>query len=347
MTATLQNAFVEQAGHCEAMDSPFMGRLLRGLAESWPDDTELSAKLAQWSGDIGPMGASLPLRVAGGLHALHLQGQEAALSAVYPPNTATDAQLLNAARAALVTHDTFLCDWVDQAPQTNEVRRSVALIAATRLLSSRFDLPIRLSELGASGGLNLMFDKFALAVDDQVIGPSSPALTLSPEWSGPVPAGRSLDVAERAGVDLNPIDAHHPDGVLRLIAYLWPDQTDRLTRTRAAIAAQDAVIDKDDAIDWLEPRLVHRAGQMHLIYHTIAWQYFPAEAQTRGTRLIEAAGERADMSTPLAWLRMEADGENPGARLDLRLWPGNIHITLGRIDFHGRWVNWTGPVSLP
>lgn len=24
-------------------------------------------------------------------------------------------------------------------------------------------------------------------------------------------------------------------------------------------------------------------------------------------------------------------------------WPGDRHIPLGRIDFHGRWVDWTAP----
>lgn len=87
--------------------------------------------------------------------------------------------------------------------------------------------------------------------------------------------------------------------------------------------------------DLINAVLAALTGHLHLIYHTIAWQYFPDASQTRGTALIEAAGEQATAQAPLAWLRMENDGGDDGAALTLRLWPGDQHITLGRVDFHG------------
>lgn len=342
----LRDAFIQQAGYCEELGSPFMGRLLRLLARHWPEHTALAAKLADWPGDIGPMAHSLPLRVAGGLHALKLSGMDAGLAETYPPMDVPDSDLWKAVAHALTTHDAFLCSWVDHAPQTNEVRRAAALIPAAHLLSARFGLPLRLSELGASGGLNLMFDRFALQANRTVYAPIDPAFTLTPDWQGPCPPPTTLQIADRRGVDLNPLDAHHAADALRLMAYLWPDQTERMTRTRAAIAVQNAEIDKSDAIDWLASRLDPVAGQLHLIYHTVAWQYFPPEAQARGQALIDAAGRAATRKTPLAWLGMEADGNDPGAALTLRLWPGNHRINLGRVDFHGRWVDWQGPISL-
>lgn len=347
MSAALRAAFIEQAGYCEGLDSPFMGRLLRVLAARWPNDTALADKLANWPGDIRPMADSLPLRVAGGLHALRLSGRDAGLDAAYPPKQVSDAALQAAVLNALQDHDAFLCDWVDTAPQTNEVRRAAALIACANLLASRHKLPLRLSELGASGGLNLMFDQFAMQLDDKRFGPEAAPFALSPDWRGPIPDPTPFSVADRRGVDLNPLDAHDPEGALRLMAYLWPDQTERLSRTRAAIALQDAPVDAGDAIDWLESRLSHAPGQLHLIYHTVAWQYFPAKTQARGTALINAAGQSATDQCPLAWLSMETDGsDQPGARLCLRLWPGNHTYQLGRIDFHGRWVDWQGPITL-
>lgn len=111
--------------------------------------------------------------------------------------------------------------------------------------------------------------------------------------------------------------------------------------TRTAMAVQTDVVDQGDAINWLAPRLETRhPGQIHLIYHTIAWQYFPHKKQIRGTGLIEAAGARATDDAPLAWLGMENDGQSDGAAIRLRLWPGDLHINLGRADFHGRWVHW-------
>ena len=77
-------------------------------------------------------------------------------------------------------------------------------------------------------------------------------------------------------------------------------------------------------------------GALHLVFHTVAWQYFPPATQTRALAAMANAGRQA----PVARLSMEADGTSPGAALTLTLWPGNDTIPLGRADFHGRWVDW-------
>ena len=189
MSAALRAALLDQAGHCEGLDSPFMGRLLRFLAANWPTDTALAAKCATFSGDIGPSGHSLPLRIASGLHALVLQDKDAGLSAVYPPHAPNDADFGKTILQALHDHDAFLCDWINNAPQTNEVRRSAVLIAAAHLLADRYDLPFQLSELGASAGLNLMFDQFHLDIGAG-FGPTSD-VHLAPDWTGPLPPARA------------------------------------------------------------------------------------------------------------------------------------------------------------
>ena len=52
------------------------------------------------------------------------------------------------------------------------------------------------------------------------------------------------------------------------------------------------------------------------------------------------AGRTATPSAPVAHLRMEADG-GEGAALDLTLWDGTRRDwSLGRADFHGRWIDW-------
>lgn len=339
----LAAAFAYQARSCAALGSPFMERLLTTLPQVWPQTGALAQTCADWPGEIGPNGASLPLRVAGGLHALVLSGQSPALAAAYPPQNGSD--LAGALRAALAEHERFLLGWIARPPQTNEVRRSAALIPAAHVIAARFPgLPFLTSELGASAGLNLMWDRFALETPLGHLGPENPALTLRPDWSGPLPAPAPIRVAQRAGVDLTPLDPRRDDDRLRVMSYLWPDQPERAALTRAAMAALDTPVDSGDAIDWLARRLpVQTEGAIHLIYHTIAWQYFPPAAQDRGRALIEAAGARASATRPLAWLSLEHDGDaanSRGAALRLRLWPGNLDLLLARADFHGRWVDW-------
>lgn len=341
MTPTaIQEAFLYQSKACISLGSRFMGRLMALCAEmDWPAGV-VTDRIFAWQGDISPRGQSVPLRLAGALHALHLQGH-AGLGTVYPPQDATDAALWDAVSTALVSEAAHINTWLDGAPQTNEVRRAATLIAVGHLLAERFGLPLRTSELGASGGLNLHWDAYALANRDQKFGADAPALTLSPEWHGPLPPAAKPHVTSRGGVDINPLDPHSPADALRLQAYLWADQPERLDLTRAAIGAAQTLVDKGDAIDWLAPRLAHVPGQTHLIYSTVAWQYFPAEKQALGTDLIAAAGATATKDTPLAWFSMENDGGTKGAALTLRLWPGDVTLHLGRADFHGRWVEWT------
>ncbi len=341
---TLIDAFRQQATSCAALGSPFMDRLLNVLADHWPRNSALARKFQAFRGDVGPAGHSLPLRIAGGMHALVLTRRDAALAAAYPPNTVADAALRDAVLDALATHEDFLLDWTDSPPQTNEVRRSAALMAGARVAVSHFDLPLHLSELGASAGLNLMWDHYALELGGTRFGAQVPALSLTPEWSGPPPPATLPVVATRAGVDLNPLDPQRGDDLLRLTAYLWPDQPERLSLTRAAASVMTAPVDKGCAVEWLSDRLARApSGQLHLIQHSVVWQYFPTALQARGTALIEAAGAQATRDRPLAWLAMESDGDTTGqvgAAITLRLWPGDITLALGRADFHGRWIHW-------
>ena len=315
------------------------------LAEIWPVGSALDMALQGFDGDIGPKGHSLPLRLASGLHALVLTKADATLIAAYPPHVVSDGHLKSALSDALAEHEAFLIDWITSPPQTNEVRRSAVLVAGAHALVHRTDVPrVYLSELGASAGLNLMFDHYPLNVGATQRGPREPTLTLKPDWAGPAPVNAPFEVTDRRGVDLNPLDPHDPGHALRLRAYLWADQDHRLALTDAAIKACMAEVDCADAVDWLEKRLTSApTGQMHLIFHTVAWQYFPTDRKIKGTTLIEAAGVKATPETPLAWLRMEADSETRGAAVTARLWPGDHHISLGRADFHGRWVGWADP----
>ena len=336
MTA-IRQLFRQQAEDCAAMGSPLMARLMSGLADGLHPGTPLADRILAAEGLAATRAHALPLRLAGGLHALVLTGRDPALAAAYTSgDDPTPAGL-----AAMARHPAFLQDWLNSPPQTNEVRRSASLIAAAHWLTARFGLPLVLSELGASTGLNLLWDHYALRIGYRTYGPADAALTLSPDWTGQLPPQAPPTILDRRGVDLNPLDPVKDR--LRLLAYIWPDQPDRLARTQTALdlaAKLRPQIDRADAADWLETRLATPTpGALHLIFHTVAWQYFPPDTQSRALAAIQAAGARS----PVARLSMEADGQTPGAALTLTLWPGGETIPLGRADFHGRWVEWQAP----
>lgn len=343
---SLRAALRLQARACADLGSPFTAALLSAVADNITAGTPLSDRLLGWPGTLGPAGDSVPLRLAGALHALVLDGTAPDLARCYPPHeTPGTAALWSAVAAAMTTHADRIDAWLDRPPQTNEVARSAVLIALGHWLGDRYARPLRLSELGASAGLNLNWDRYALNVAGMRLGPGGAALTLTPDWTGPPPPGTAPRIAERRGVDISPLNPGDPADRLRLCAYIWPDQPERLARMRAALALPSAPVDRADAADWLAARLSHQpTGQVHLVCHTVAWQYFPEPVQTRARALIEAAGGRATPDRPLAWFGMENDGSDAvGAALTLRLWPGDLTVALGRAHFHGRWIDWTPP----
>jgi hypothetical protein len=335
---TVREAFRRQGGACAALGSPFMGRLMPLIGERLGHGA-VAERVLGWEGDPSATADSVPLRLAGGLHALKIAGL--ALAEVYPPADVEDQTLWEAVEAALSDHEVHLLRWLENAPQTNEVRRSAVLLPALARVARIFPgRAVELLELGASAGLNLRCDCFRLEVPDGGIGPEGSPVRLSPEWrSAPAP-GALPQVVARRGVDLNPLDPAHDR--LRLLAYLWPDQPERIARTEAAIGIArevPATVDRGDAADWAETVLSEPVpDRVRVLNHTVAWQYFPEPTKTR----IRAALAR--VAAPVVQIGMEADGTTagPGAALTWTLWPDGETVALGRADFHGRWVDWRG-----
>lgn len=341
----VREAFLHQAKACDELGSPFTARLCRLAAGRLDETTAIGRHVLGWQGDPATAADSVPLRLAGALHALVRSGSDPVLAKTYPPHEVGDEDLWRAVESALERDEPFLRDRLRSAPQTNEVRRSAALLPGFLTIGEKFARPLILSEVGASAGLNLQWDRYAYRLGEFGWGMGAP-VTLAPDWSGPPPPSVALTVAERAGCDLNPLDPRSVEDQERLLSYIWADQPDRLERTRLALglaAAHDMRVEKADAIDWLADRLARPyPGNVHVIYHSIAWQYFPETLKARGEALIGKAGARATIDAPLARLQMEADGKPDGASVTLQLWPTGERYEIGRADFHGRWVQWKG-----
>ena len=164
-------------------------------------------------------------------------------------------------------------------------------------------------------------------------------ITLTPDWSGPLPPGGEVTVTNRRGVDLNPLSPEGPKARLRLKSYTWPDQPDRLARLDAALSIAAPVVDRGDAAAWLADRLATPTpGQINLVFHTIAWQYFPAKTDAACRTALDAAGARATADAPLAHLWVEAEAGKRLATVRLTVWTGNSPpevLEMGEMNAHG------------
>jgi hypothetical protein len=120
--------------------------------------------------------------------------------------------------------------------QMNEVARCTQIavgIAATSVSAAE---PIGLADLGTGAGLGLQLDRYRYLVGGRASGPRGAALSLSCEVRGPrEPPQASLPpIAERAGIDLNPIDMQDPAARSWLQA-CTPPEASALARLSAAI----------------------------------------------------------------------------------------------------------------
>ncbi len=336
--ADVRAAFELQIDWSHRLRSPFTASLLGALAATIDRSTAVGRRVLDWPGE--PVADALVLRLVGGLHALVRAGNLPGLATCYPPHPPC-ADL--AGRVAVALADDRLLPWLDSAPQTNEVGRSAVLMAGLKTIAAAFPLPLRTVELGASGGLNLRLDAYAYDLGGARFGPAGAPLVLAPEWTGPPPPAADVRIIERVGVDRAPLDVARAGD--RLLAYVWPDQPERVARLAAAIdafIADPAPLVESDAADFVDAEVKLRTGVVTVVLHSIAFQYFPAAGQARIAAHLERVGQVATAEAPLAWLRYEFDHAGaPAASLRLRLWPGDDRL-LARAHPHGARVEWLG-----
>jgi hypothetical protein len=344
--ARVRQAFRLQAEWCRGLGSPFTSLLCALAAERLDRSTPIGEAILGWPGDPDSKADSVPLRFAGALNGLVRKGLLPDLKGLYPPNPLPDGEILWANVAeALSAAEANIKPWLAVAPQTNEVGRSSILFAGQCWLWAHFPLPMHLYEVGASAGLNLNLDRYAYRFGEDVFGAMGAALFLAPQWEGSLPPNLAPRVVSRAGCDLSPLDATSPQDRERLLAYVWPDQAERVKRLTAAlgIAARHPVkVERSDAAKWVEHRIAETTawGEQRVLFHSIAFQYFPKESQDRIIAHMERMGAAATRDSPLSWLRFEVDPELDKAfSLRLRVWPGEDHV-LALGDPHGRWVKW-------
>ncbi|WP_246018364.1 DUF2332 domain-containing protein [Pelagibacterium montanilacus] len=346
MSGHVLDAFRHQADVCRELGSPFTAGLCALLAERLDEGSRFGARILNWPATARD--DALPLRAAGALHSLVRSGRARSLAALYPPLEAKPDALWEALSEAISRHDDTLHDFLDSPPQTNEVMRSSPILGMALGVAERFRLPLALYEIGASGGLNLGFDRYHYALgQDREWGDADAIVHIESEWRGTIPPLEApLEISTRAGCDRNPLDPGNPDSVERQLAYIWADQHDRIQRASAALAAaagRPSLIDKADAADWVEAQLspAPETGVARVFFHTIVWQYLGDATKERMVTALEAAGEAAGETTPLVWMYMESDDHPAGAVLKRRTWPGGETETLGLADYHGRWVDWS------
>lgn len=343
----IAEAFERQAKACSDFGAPFTANLCRILGANLDDSSAFGRRVAAWPADtLWP--DLLPLRCCAALNTLVRRGRAPALAAFYPPRAPGDeAAFWNAIAATISANDAEMTAFLDSPPQTNEVVRSAVLLGGFLTIAEAVVRPLALYELGASAGLNLLFDRYAYDLgDDRRWGDATSPVRIACAWQGRAPAlATPLTIASRAAVDLRPVDARSTDDRERMLAYIWPEQTERLRRIEPAldmVASSSLTIEQADALDWLKTLMAEPPpdGVCRIAYHSVFFQYLPPELRNALRQEIISIGERTTKTAPFAWLSMEAGADRMSCELRLTIWPGAERRTLAQVDWHGRWATW-------
>jgi hypothetical protein len=344
----LVQSFREQARTCIRLGSRFTAQVMTLAAEDLEARGWIADLLGTWPGDPSGIGDAAAVRFAAALHALVLSGAAPRLADCYPPCAGCDATALwNAAGDAVAEHRVFVEEFLASPPQTNEVRRSAVLMGGFLAIAEATSLPMRLLEIGASAGLNLIWDRYRYQFGRYGVhwGERSSPVAIATDWNGPLPPlNAALTVNYRAGCDRRPIDLEDAGERLRLRAYVWADQPQRLALLDAAVAAarQAGVqVAHADAEEWLKRELTCVAsGSVTVLYHSFVWQYMPAASRAAITQMMEQLAATCTKDACLAWLRFETIVKGEVPQLWLTLWPHGQHRLLATAHLHGSRVRW-------
>jgi hypothetical protein len=175
---------------------------------------------------------------------------------------------------------------LERSTQTNEPARCATLLPVLAQLPQ----PLALIEIGAAAGLCLLPDYYGydygrVRIPPRSMGMSAAVLPCAASPGTPLPHAVPR-IAWRVGLDLHPLSVFEPQHKAWLEALVWPEQTERLERLRAAIEiaqmAKPRVVEGDLRTDLA--RLVGEAppDATLVVFHTAVLSYIasPTDRET-------------------------------------------------------------------
>jgi hypothetical protein len=300
--SSLAGQFERSAKTFAALDASLYAALSENAAAELYKGTRFRHALKPFEDE--PPNRIFPNRLFALVHEWVLAGQLPALARHYPttggelgPNEAWPLF-----RDAVIEREDDMVLPLARLHQHNEIGRVPVLGVGFDAVARRFpDLSWHLYEIGASAGLLLHGDTWA---------------TFWPDWcacqfDGPAVQWPSIDIEERLGCDLEPIDPLDHDSAMRLRSLIWADRPDLLDVLNGALKFYDdflpaaASVEKADAANWLTDRLSLREGTVTVVFSSAMRVHASPESLRRIDKAIERAGEYASEARALAYVSFE------------------------------------------
>jgi hypothetical protein len=285
--------------------------------------------------------------ILGAAHYLLLGGEDHPLADHYPsvrPNAKPQGDPVPLFRDFCLHHQAPLLRLIEtRVTNTNEVARSSSLYPAFDVVARETNAPLHLIEIGPSAGFNLNWDRYRYIYRGEgevARGATDARLVLETQVRGatnPPLAPVLPRVADRVGLELNPVDLSKPEDRLWLKALIWPELTARMQRLDAAIETARAYptrIVVGDALANLE----REANAVPLVvYHSHVTYQFNDEMRRRLDGILKTLA----LARPIYRVSIEWQGDHNYPVTVERYENGRIDArTIALCDPHGAWLEW-------
>jgi hypothetical protein len=248
----------------------------------------------------------------------------------------------------LELHGDWLARFVLEQPvQTSEVQRCWALLPIFLTVVRLTERPLDLIELGASAGLNLLWDCYGYRYEAGIWGDSASPLQLGGHERCPVPGDvlqTDVDVRRRVGIDLNPVDITSTEGIRLLKTFVRDEgHRSRLACAAEVVARNPPELVRGDYLDLLPPLLDERDDDtLTVVFQTLSTVYLTDEERARLRAIVDDAGA----ASPLAWISTPTPEEHGQRRgdypLELAIWPDGQRRIVARMNVRCEWLEWCG-----
>ncbi len=341
---------LEVAAGWSAPDAPDSWQLTAALFWVIAGHDDLLARLAELPPDRLPA-----LLASAAISFLVRRDDPAPLARYFPapgePQPPVDGGFETAARAFVSAR---LDDLVELCRghryQMNEVARCTQVALGIAATTEPDAGPVALVDVGTGAGLGLQLDRYRYLVGGQASGPAAAGLSLSCEprgWRRPPPA-ELPPIAERTGIDVNPVDLGDADARTWLAACSPPEASalTRLTaaievarRNPAAIVAGDVITALPGVLDSLPPELPV------VVVDAYAAVFLSADRREELIAILAQAAQRRPVMwlslDPLVPLGPEGSDSVQGLALPRALVSDyqrhGVFAVLGARTFGGRW----------
>jgi hypothetical protein len=310
-----------------------------------------------------PLPERVPVLFFAAVHALLLDSPDAELAQWYrsltsEPRSPSERSLGGVFRRFVDDHRGELEHLVaTRTTQTNEVGRCSLFVPVLGLIASEVG-PLGHLDVGASGGLNLLIDRYEyhyrLDGEERTVGGPS-TVVLAADVRGDMPVPDALpEIVSRCGIDRRPIDVTDPGEAHWLEACVWPDQLDRFERLVAAIELareHPPELLAGDAVTSLRAAITRVGASAHPVV-TNSWvlNYLTPAQRIAYLGELDAIGAERDLS----WVYAEAPALIPELPnepdpidahrtvLSIVRWRGGDRTVnhLATCHPHGFWIHW-------